>query len=140
LPFDKPGRLAEAAQSLSDYIHRVQPRQRVDRRLAEGAPRRYIALQLCRFLAADDDAFAPLHRVEHRANDGRVLAQRIRTRCQRENAMHGRQPAVLARHVVSRRRNRTDWRPADHDLDVTERDQVREVRMTARKLSDVRHL
>jgi hypothetical protein len=54
---------------------------------------------------AHDEAAPALHRVEHRADDVEIVAQQVRPRRQREDAVHRGQPAELARHVVRGRRH-----------------------------------
>src|SRR2546425_8912340 len=44
---------------------------------------------------------------------------------------------VLARHIVSCRRNRAKWRPAENKLVPAESHQVSEVRVSAGKLFDL---
>src|SRR5438876_6540302 len=50
--------------------------------------------------------------------------------------MHGHQKPVLAGHVVSGRRYRTEWRSAQNKLAPAEPDKISQVRMPAGKLLD----
>ena len=62
----------------------------------------------------------------------------VRPRGERKDRMHGRQPAELARHVVGCWRDRAErWAP-DHDLGVAKADEVRQVRVSAGKLRELR--
>ena len=90
-----------------------------------------------RLLGADDEPSPAFHRVEHRSDDVEVFAEQIRPRRERKDAVHRRQPAELARHVVRRRRHRSERRPPHDDLDVAEPHQVGEVRVAAGELRDL---
>jgi len=50
--------------------------------------------------------------------------------------MHGLQHAALARHVVRARRDRSERRTPQHELDGAEAQQIRQIRMTAGELLD----
>ena len=67
-----------------------------------------------------------------------VLAEQVRPRRQREDAVHRREPAELARHVVRGRRHRAERRAADDDVDVAEAHEIGQVRVAAGKLRDLR--
>jgi hypothetical protein len=115
----------------------VQIRQRVDGGSAHRTPCDRIVHHGRRFLRADDDASPAFHGVEHRPDHRRVFAERVRLRCEREHAVHRRQPSEFARHVVRGRRHRAEWRASHDDVAAGEPDQVGQVGMAAGKLRDL---
>ena len=85
-------------------------------------------------------SLTPLHHVEHRADDRRVLAKSVDAGSQRKNAMDRRQPPVLAGHVVGGRGDRPERRPADDEVRAAEPHLIRQVRVSTRKLRDLHGL
>ena len=109
-PACRARRAAARATSIACRSASVSTSASLTRRRAAGIGERR------RLVGAHDEAAPPLHRVEHRPDDVEVLAEQVRPRCEREDAMHRRQPAELARHVVRGRRHRAERRPADDDV------------------------
>ena len=121
---------------------RVRRRWHADRpayrqRPADARRHRALSFNRRRLLVADDDAVPALHDVEHRADDRGSSHESRDARREREDRMHRREPAELARHVVRGRRHRPERRTPNDDLDIAEAKQVGEVRVAAGKL---RHL
>ena len=84
-----------------------------------------------------DHTPAPLHDVEDRADDARVLAQQVRPRSERKDGVERRQPPVLPRHVVRGRRDGSERGAANDQLGAAEARQVRQIRVAPGKLRDL---
>ena len=121
-------------------VDRVQIGQRVDDREADSAPHVWQVLDRRGLLVANDDAMPPLHHVEHRTDDCRILAQGIHARRQRKDRMDGREPAILASHVVRGRGDRAERRPPDDELGAAEAHLIGQVRVPSRELRDLHGL
>jgi hypothetical protein len=134
LALHEAGRLAEAAQAVRGDVDGVQLRQGVDHGLAEPPARVGLVRQLRRLFGPHHHPRPALHRIEHRSDDGGVVAQQVRTRSEREHAVHRRQPPELARHVVRGGGDRPERWPPDDDFGVAEPNEVRQVRVAAGKL------
>ena len=50
--------------------------------------------------------------------------------------MNGNEQSIFAWHVVSRRRDRTEWRPPQNEFEAAYLHEVGEIRMAARELLD----
>src|SRR5262249_20466857 len=83
-----------------------------------------------------NDPADPAHHVKLGADYGLVLAVRDRLRGKRVDGMQARQDAILAPHVVRALDFAAERRPAQPLLLRTLAQQVREIRVTARKLLD----
>ena len=105
-------------------------------------PRRTVwqVLDGWRLLASNDEAMPPLHHVEHRTNDRRILAEGVDARRQRKDGMDGRQPTILASHVVRGRSDRPERRSPDDELRGAEAQLIRQVRVPSGELRDVHAL
>jgi hypothetical protein len=114
----------------------VQISERVDDLFAHRPAQVGPALELGRFVGANDAAAPAFHHVERRAGDARVVAQQIRTWSKREDRVQRCEPAALTRHVVRARGNGPERRTAQHEIEVAEADQIREIRVSAGKLLD----
>ena len=118
----------------------VQVSQRVDQSEADFTPRGMLVIDARRFLVPDYDTMTPLHHVEHRADDGGVLAERVDARRQREYWVDGGQPPILARHVMRGRRDRAEWRAPHDELRRAKRHVIRQVRVPTRELRNLHAL
>ncbi len=89
-----------------------------------------------RLLVPNDDAVPALHEIEDRSDDRPIVAERVGTWRQWVHRMDRRQPPEFARHVMRRRRDRTErWTP-QHELALAEADQIGQVGVPTRKLLD----
>ena len=111
-------------------VDRVQIGQRVDEREADSTPDVWQIFDGGGFLSSNDEAMPPFHHVEHGANHRGILAEGVDARRQWKDGMYGRQPAILASHVVRGRGDRPEWRPPDDELRRSEAQLIRQVRVS----------
>ena len=121
-------------------VDRVQIGQRVDDREADSTPHVRQVLDGRGLLASNDEAMPPFHHVEHRANDRRILAEGVDARRQWKDGMDGRQPTILASHVVRGRGDRPERRSPDDELRGAEAQLIRQVRVPPWELRDLHAL
>ena len=117
-------------------VDRMQIGQRVDNRKADSTPHVWQILDGHGLLVPNDEAMPPFHHVEHRTNDGRILAEGVDAGRQLKHGMDGRQPAILASHVVRGRGDRPERRPPDDELRGAEAHVIGEVRVSSGELRD----
>jgi hypothetical protein len=120
----------------------VELDQRVDEHLAQAREHRRRHVDALGQLPTEHRASDALHHVERRAHHREVLAVRERPRRLGPARRERRQDAVLAAHVVRGLHLVAERRSAQDELDRLARgrrpaDQVREVRVPARKLRDL---
>ena len=115
--------------------------QRVDHHLGELAVGRRVASAavLRRHDVAHHDAVAALHHQERDPDDRFIVAVEVGARRQREALPEARERAVLAVHVVGRRRDRSERGAPQDVLDrlvpLAEAQQVSEVRVAPAELA-----
>ena len=112
----------------------MQIGERVDQRKADMAVQFGPAGELRRDVVADHEAVPALLDDKHGADDALVLAQQEASRCERKAPVQHRQHAMLAPHVMRAGWDRPERRPPQHELAITEADQVGEIRLAAAEL------
>src|SRR6185503_2953487 len=140
LATDEAVRFAEMRQACGRNVDRVQVSQRIDQREADSTAHMGFVLNRERLFVADDDAVPPLHDVEHRSDDRRVVAESKDSRREWKDRMHRREPSVLASHIVRSRWNRAERRPPDDQLSRAKTNVISEIRVTAGELRDLHPL
>ncbi len=82
----------------------VQIGERVDHRGADPPAEIRMIDQRRWLLGSHHEPAPPLHQIEYGAQHADILAQEVRARRQRKDRMQRGEPAILAGHVVRRRR------------------------------------
>src|ERR1043166_333954 len=117
-------------------VDRVQLHHAIDKRAADAAPIIFVRCDFRRYLFTEYDASPALHQKEWRADHARIVAHQVTFRRRRKVGMTGLEDARLTNHVVSLWSDWSERGPAEYVFAPADAQQVRQVRMTARKLLD----
>src|SRR6185369_12029366 len=136
LPRDKSHGFADVHQTRRININRMKLGQRVDHSLTHSPAKIKIVADLFGDIPADNQTSSAFHKIKRDTDYGRVFAKQVRTRRARKQRMHSRKQPKFARHVVSRWGDGSKWRPPQNKLVPAKPNQIRQIRMPARKLLD----
>ncbi len=131
LTLEITGGLAEVAESDRLRIDGVQVGEHLDQRVDTAADRRLVAQRLEFVGVPNDPTGHVLHHLERRAADRVVVAHGDCTRDGDRGVRQGGDHPILAGHIVRRRRQPVQRRPAQHPLRLVVADQKRQVGPTA---------
>jgi hypothetical protein len=107
--------------------------KRIDDRRADSPPHVRIA-QFRGLRVSDDHAAATLHQIEGGVDDADIVAEKVRPGCEWKHRVQRAEPAILTRHVVRRRRHRSEGRTTEHELGAAVSHEIGQVGVPAGKL------
>src|SRR5262245_53458062 len=105
----------------------MKSRQRVNQPFADSRSQSDVRADLRRHVSTNNKTLPSFHQVKRNSDDARVIAEQVRLWSQIEVRMNRRQQPVLARHVVSGRRNGSYRRTSKHELSAAEPHKISQV-------------
>lgn len=138
LPAQKALRMTDLIKPAGSGIDPVKPSQGVDDDFGKSAidDRIRATTEPLRHFTSDNHAVSPLHDEKGGADEGRVLAENECAGRGREGAIETREDGEFTAHVVRPGCHWTEWRPAQDQVDLGVSEEVGEIGVPARELTN----